>query len=176
MCTSRVNTRPLESNVSATTYGQSVEAAGTFPRDRRRERCPRRLRKWLQESARYRCFRLQLVEVTGRLHALVQNANDFYDSLAVDAVVESMNRVSHLGPFSRHSGMPDMEAADTRAKLGPLSRKRPVRLSRHLLHGGSENGGVAPPPIGAPSLGTDGQDVGEIDLRWAGEAEPRHPA
>jgi hypothetical protein len=119
---------------------------------------------------------LQLVEVTARLHALVQNAKDLDDALPIDAVVENMDWVPDAGDFSGRSGMPDMEAADTRAKLEPLPRKRPLRLSRDLPHGSGENGGVPLPGAGAPALGTDGKDTGEIDLRWASEAEPRHPA
>jgi hypothetical protein len=35
-------------------------------------------------------------------------------------------------------------------------------------------GCVPLPALGAPPLGTDSKDVGEIDLRGASEAKPRH--
>ena len=48
--------------------------------------------------------------------------------------------------------------------------ERPVGLCRNLSHRSGENGCVPLPALAAPSLRTDGKDVGEIDLRGASEA------
>ena len=107
--------------------------------------------------------RLQLIEVTARLHPFVQNAHDLYDALVVDAVVENMNGVPHLDDFSRHSGMSDMEAEDTRSEALAASSRADREAQPRLAVSRPRDGRVTLGAVDAPSLSAGGKDVGEIN-------------
>jgi hypothetical protein len=112
--------------------------------------------------------------VTARVHPFVQHADDLDHTFLGNAIVENMNWSPDPCAFGA-AGISDVEAADPAGtKFGSLPRERPSRLIRDLSHCGCENSGVLLPTLGAPTLGARGKDVGEIDLRRAGEPKPRH--
>ena len=112
--------------------------------------------------------------VTARFHPFVPHSDDRDHAFLGDATVENVK-----GLLTRAASVEPRAYRTWKLRIPGRSSARalisnPSGLSRNLAHRSDEEGGVSLPAFCAPPLGACRKDVGKIDLRWAGEAEPRH--
>lgn len=109
-----------------------------------------------------------------RLHAIVQNTNDFDQSGLNYAIVEYMPRPLHLFLRIIAARMPNVEAADAGQQVGPVSYSQSLRVSCDLAHRRSEESCVATLAFRPPAFGARCKETCEISLRRMRKTKARH--
>ena len=90
--------------------------------------------------------------VLARLHAFVQDADDFNLIGRDRAKIEDVHRASHLRPRIVAARMADVETAEAGRELGAIPRRRPLWVGRHFAHRHDKDRCIVPPPPRSPSF------------------------